>query len=328
MDKALLINVFQKIGKKVIVNKSKPYIITQCLFNWNHKRGDKNPSFYITYSDYAESLCYCYSCFKSKRKLSSVFEEFNKKNDNQYSDLLEIIKGKDKFNLSSYFSYVENIKPNIKKKKEEKTDIVYDEDVLSKFKKIYIPYAYDRGITEESFNFFDMGIDLKSKRLVLPVRREDGKIVGAIGRALIQHEVELFENYPKYYFYWNFNKSHFLYGEFLYKPDTEKIFLVEGPFDAIKLYQIFKNQNYLFLATMGTDLGELQKKKIIEKNKPVYLLFDGDSKGQEFTKTCAEIFSKVLPTYICTMPNGLDPGDSDSSDDLLKNVIDSAKIFF
>lgn len=96
----------------------------------------------------------------------------------------------------------------------------------------YPEYMRGRGFSEEVCRLNGIGFDPMLRRVTFPIY-DDGKLVGAIGRATEDGQM------PKYHFYHKLHK-----GDCLYIPATlphyvrrleRALFLVEGPTDALRL---------------------------------------------------------------------------------------------
>jgi 5S rRNA maturation endonuclease (ribonuclease M5) len=204
---------------------------------------------------------------------------------------------------------------------EEKLE-TWNEMELLVFKRELKPsFLNKRGISVETAKDFGLLWDERSKRVVVPIRRYDGALVGCVGRCWCDQCKTGPRCDKPYYNYWAFKKSKFLFNEFMLKP-KEPVYVVEGIFDAIRLVSFgFHNA----AAILGSSLSVDQARKLAALSGPVYLMFDGDAAGRKCTMESIRILTKkVVVLYECAVPEDTDPGDL--SKEQTENVIKSAKL--
>ena len=124
-------------------------------------------------------------------------------------------------------------------------------------------------------------INYFQKQIIFPIYDQNNLLVGFSGRQIEEENIEKNYNSSKYI---NspetllFKKGKILYNWNLVKkqfPITQKIYLVEGIMDAIRLTV----HNYPALALMGTNLGQCQINLIKEHFKEVIIFPDPDKAG-------------------------------------------------
>lgn len=322
MDKESIIKVLDLLGKKYHVNSSKPFIISQCLFDWNHRFGDRSPSFGIKIDEDEDSTCKCYTCHKSIISLVDAIDILNQKKNNKYEHVLKFASELENRDFNSKISKtIKNYKDSVSPKKKNFTeDIIIPEKSLDDFKNYYHPYAISRKIDKSTYKFWELSIDERRNRLVFPIRREsDGALVGATARTLVDQR-------PKYLHYWNIKKSHFFYGEHLFNPQNKTIVLVEGTIDVVKCWQFYSKTNeYIFLATLGSSISQVQAMRLMEKNLPTVLLYDSDDAGLECVDVAKHYLKKHVPLYVAKLEEDLDPGDPSIKFEDINNAIKQSK---
>jgi len=175
---------------------------------------------------------------------------------------------------------------------------VLPENKLTRFNHEFESYAKSRGITEAGWSIWSLGYDAKRSRLVFPVRRSDSKLVGMTGRDVTG------KKHPKWFNYSGLNKAKYLYGGWLMKPERPVI-LVEGPIDAIRVFQALEGVNAV--ACMGSGLSK-EHANTIRNMRPtvVYLFPDGDAAGKVMAQKAVKML-KPLVMRIMKTPKGQDP---------------------
>lgn len=146
------------------------------------------------------------------------------------------------------------------------------------------------------------------QRLMLPIRNIRGKVVGFGSRILTDAK-----DIPKYLNSSEsavFAKRHVLYGFYENLDDIRKskeLFLVEGYFDVIKLWQHGVRN---VCATLGTSLSEEWVKRLKRSLKKLTIVFDGDPAGLRAMVQMAEYFFKYQwEPYVLVIPQGMDPDE-------------------
>jgi hypothetical protein len=184
---------------------------------------------------------------------------------------------------------------------------VFDEAELEEFGGSVPQYALDRGLTLATCKEWELGYDKEFKdsqtkrirpRMTFPIRRKDGKLIGMIGRALDDLKQE------KYYNYWHFQKSNYLYG--MHKVEKrDHVIAVEGLFDVLKWWEY----GLPVVGLMGSQPSEAQAKLLLEFEM-VYLALDADEAGAKGTKWLKSRLKGRVPIYAVRFPEGKkDPGE-------------------
>lgn len=124
-------------------------------------------------------------------------------------------------------------------------------------------------------------------RLMFPIININNKVVGFGGRILDEKN-----NYAKYINSKEsdiFEKNKLLYGENLLINKEKSIFITEGYFDVLAMYQ----KKISAVAVMGTTINDLNLKKIYKYNKEINFFFDSDEAGRNAINKI--IFDNILP---------------------------------
>lgn len=157
------------------------------------------------------------------------------------------------------------------------------------------------GKSEKTGNTYD----LFRSRLVFPIIDLKKRVCGFSGRIIGEGE-------PKYYNSRDsleFTKGNMLFGLNLVQQNTkrDKIMLVEGNIDVVKLHQM--GINYV-VAALGTAFTERQAQLLKRFGNEVYLCLDGDGAGKSATLRDIEILqNQGVSPKIISIPGGLDPDD-------------------
>ena len=329
MDKDSIIRLLKKVGVKTIKESStNGEVPHSCLLGFRHQSGEDNdPSCSVTYKDkYDVSLVNCLGCH-FEGTFIQYLTLFSQIKDGAFKSVVdEACKLEEKTPESRIDAVVRKWETKYSVSQKRKEDLqIYDEKELSVFKKILKKsFLAKKNITIEVAREYQLLWDEKDQRVVIPIRRWDGNLVGCMGRCwceLCQKGEDHTDARAKHYAYWNFKKSNYMFNE--YQIDKEnRLFVVEGPFDVMRMVCI-KQINTVGL--MGSSMSEEQAKRIQSYSQPVYLMLDGDAAGSHGTNKAVDLLrGKVVSLHVCPLPNGKDPGDL--SDAELQGAIDSSKI--
>lgn len=155
--------------------------------------------------------------------------------------------------------------------------------------------------SEKTGNYYD----LFRKRIIFPILDLKSRVVGFSGRIIGEGE-------PKYYNSRDsvvFKKGNLLFGLNLVQKNSnrDKIMLVEGNVDVVKLHQM--GINYV-VAALGTAFTERQATLLKRYGKDVYLCLDGDNAGQKATMRDIEILKSIgVDPKVVIIPDNMDPDE-------------------
>ncbi|MGB4951034.1 MAG: toprim domain-containing protein [Rhizobiaceae bacterium] len=127
---------------------------------------------------------------------------------------------------------------------------------------------------------FRLGFSPLQQCLTIPVRNVNGELLGVIRRNLNWND-----NVPKYSEPLNVKKSNHLWGApwVAREPDAHTVVLVEGPLDAVKVWQA----GWPALAVCGSSLSRAQALLLRRLDvRQVYLFFDNDAAGRKAGDSC------------------------------------------
>ncbi|MDA7711202.1 DNA primase [Flavobacteriaceae bacterium] len=207
---------------------------------------------------------------------------------------------------------------------------------------IGLSYFRERGFTDASIRFFELGYSLEEKdaffkkakkagyteayleqsglsilndqgafdrfrgRVMFPIRSMAGRVQGFGGRILSKTaKAAKYLNSPESEIYY---KSKVLYGLFEAKKTIAKedvCYLVEGYTDVIQLYQ--KGIENV-VSSSGTALTSEQIRLIRRLTSNIVILFDGDAAGLRAALRGVDlILEQSMHVKVCTFPEGEDP---------------------
>lgn len=151
--------------------------------------------------------------------------------------------------------------------------------------------------------------DVMHGRLIIPIINRYNKVIGMSGRIF---EAKGFTKYRNTGDTTIFNKRNELYGAYNLRSlrsegKLSEVYVVEGYMDVVAMYKAgIKN----VVASMGTALTKEQVKILKDYTDNVYLMYDGDSAGQNAIKRGMDIlYDGGVTPYAITLIEGLDPDE-------------------
>ena len=147
---------------------------------------------------------------------------------------------------------------------------------------------------------------LLAGRLIFPITNWTGDVIGFGGRIFPDGNPK-YINSPDNLLFKKGAELFTEYKELKKIRDGDTVYIVEGYFDLLALYQVGV---YNAVATLGTALTPLHAKKIGRLTKSVTLLFDGDAAGRQAARRSAvTIQDEGITPAVCLLPSGADPAD-------------------
>lgn len=204
----------------------------------------------------------------------------------------------------------------------------------------YIPYEQDFSKVLAQYDtktIKDSGIFIIKKgsyvsrfngRIIIPIKNKTGKVIAFSGRSICGEQPK-YINSPETSI---FKKREILFNMDRAKADTNLLFLVEGYFDVIALYN---NGFTPAVCTMGTSLSSDHVKILKNHFREVLLIFDGDNAGRKAAIRALDSFIQgdFIP-YVTYLPDNEDPDSLlqkkgpqafaeyiNSKDDLLLSIV-------
>lgn len=309
-----------------------PISVKNCpLAPWNHPDGvDRHPGCSVQINPDGPSMFKCWSASCGAQGLFRRLVMETWSNLGRPSELLNVISRTmqvEQVSLEREFEVAgQQFKP--RPTAEQRADDieskmeVWDEREAVDFTNAGPPPQFFRPRLEtEDAQKWNVGFDAPNNRITFPIRRHgDSALVGLVGRNLSPDQ-------DKYYNYWGFKKSKFLYGENFVPEKPAGLVLVEGIFDTILMSKFLKmNPTYekMFpLGCFGTSLSDKQAEKILSFMCPIYLFFDGDESGDKMLDQAIDsLAGRVRVVCSVKTPRKKDPGDL-SPEEIFKLLDDS-----
>ena len=204
-----------------------------------------------------------------------------------------------------------NIESILKKKilGYDKPETELNEEILANCKVDYenpgeLQYLLNRGFTIETLRHFEIGYSRKKQRITIPVRDENGKLVGISGRAL--HD-------------WQSNKYRendgFKKGKYLFNLNNAKrygeVIVVEGPLDAMMVHQAGYPG---VVATLGSSFSE-PKVKLLQNHAASIIIFtDNDEAGRKLGREVDIACRNKTVHWAKYLTEKKDPGEMDAQE--------------
>jgi len=244
------------------------------------------PSFYINYKT---GLWQCFnpSCGK-KGNFRQLYRQITGKAlaNNSQIDPVSL-----KLQLDKNLSY-----------RDKDNDIVLDTiqiDYDDENQKAYLVPLHERGLSYQTLMKFEIGFSKSKNRIVIPVRNQQYKIVGLIGRA-IESDQE-----PRYLYNKGFKRADVLFNIQNAKNYSEVI-IVEGSVDAMKVHEAgFPN----VVATLGAQVSKNQILLIKKYFDSIVIFSDNDSAGNAMRDAIIDL-CRGKKIYTAKISEGLkDPAE-------------------
>lgn len=336
MNGAAAVAFLTKIGCAGIREKANGWVEACCpLAAHRHASGtDRHPSFGVEIVADGGSLCRCHGCgFRGNP--ARLLWSLSGHNGKNYNDVNAWLLQHDKPGYKGVVAQIEEIENRTKDtspvevagmvvpqarapsaETKAKLEILVPESDLTELRtmpKAALDYLSSRkpfGISEKAIEAWELGWEPNSKRIVVPTRDLQGRLIALSGRATTPVKKR------KWLHSENFPKSYYMYGEHLF-PKNGIAYLVEGFFDVIGLW----DRGYRGgLAFMGSSISPFQAEKVIKLASKVVIIPDGDKAGKETAESVQAVFERRrFPVRTIPVPAGLDP-DQLSEEFLLEHL--------
>lgn len=268
-------------------------IMAACPFHTGKHGGtESTPSFTMSLT---RGLYLCFSC-KASGTLKKFLEEIGIAPlvlENQYGVVLKELENRPRVEHDP-------LRPNVLQNEP------LPEALLGLFQ--YIPEELEKeGFTEETLNYFDVGVDKLHSRITYPLRDWRGNLVGISGRSRTDdgygkykiydnHEWRVFHLPPraqlqKREIIWNYDR---VFKEVYGKPRTPVV-VVEGFKSVMWLHQ---NGFPHVVAVLGSFLSHEQLWLLEHLGQPVVLMFDNDAAGNKGLTYSVDRLGKSLQTFV------------------------------
>ena len=254
----------------------------------------------------------------------------------RYNIILDI---SDNYSSSNEYSFLKAV--------HEDASLIFHQNLFSDIGKEPLQYLKKRNLTEEIIKKFRIGFAIDSwnglvnkigpkynnetskllktglfsrsekgtvydrfrSRIIFPISHQSGDVIAFGGRDYNKNDQAKYLNSPETAIY---QKSNVLYGLNVTKSaitnsNNKYIILVEGYMDLLQLYQAGIEP---VVAVSGTSLTKNHATIIARYNKPVIILYDGDSAGGNAAIRAGFVLLQAgVEVYVVRPPGGLDPDD-------------------
>jgi len=254
----------------------------------------------------------------------------------RYNIILDI---SDNYSSSNEYSFLKEV--------HEKASLIFQQNLFSDIGKEPLQYLKKRNLTEEIIRKFRIGFAIDSwnglinkigpkynnetskllktglfsrsekgtvydrfrSRIIFPISHQSGDVIAFGGRDYNKNDQAKYLNSPETAIY---QKSNVLYGLNVTKSaitnsNNKYIILVEGYMDLLQLYQAGIEP---IVAVSGTSLTKNHATIIARYNKPVVILYDGDSAGGNAAIRAGFVLLQAgVEVYVVRPPGELDPDD-------------------
>ena len=254
----------------------------------------------------------------------------------RYNIILDI---SDNYSSSNEYSFLKAV--------HEDASLIFQQNLFSDIGKGPLQYLKKRNLTEEIIRKFRIGFAIDSwnglinkigpkynnktskllktglfsrsekgtvydrfrSRIIFPISHQSGDVIAFGGRDYNKNDQAKYLNSPETAIY---QKSNVLYGLNVTKSaitnsSNKYIILVEGYMDLLQLYQAGIEP---VVAVSGTSLTKNHATTIARYNKPVVILYDGDSAGGNAAIRAGFVLLQAgVEAYVVRPPGELDPDD-------------------
>lgn len=324
------------LGCARVTNKTAGWVSATCPFHWSHKNGDRNPSFGVAICNDSHSGYKCWGCGEEGDLVGLVFR-LGKKSGKHLGQVMDFVKLHDTVSASAIRVKVEKSRSPMSRTpgmvggivapiyaKQEtmpfSVDDTIPEEALTVIRNTPIPTAVrtyltdpkipiserdpeqaspSRGLRPEVLREFEVCWDPKRKRIILPIRDLNGRLVSLTGRAFFKQQR------PKFLHTEGFNKLWYLYGEHKARRGGTG-YLVEGNFDVQMLWQLGYDSS---VADMGSSIGPVQVEKLCTLFKEVVYIRDGDDAGKAAEKKIMKALFGHISAKSVAIKDEYDPDD-------------------
>lgn len=171
----------------------------------------------------------------------------------------------------------------------KKPNKILSEKVLLDFLDLPNKTWEDEGISLQTQKVYDIGFDILTKRITVPVRNKFGQLVGVKGRMLLEEDVNEFD--PKYMYIYKCNQSQELFNFYIANKsikEKREIIIVEGEKSCMKFYE---NKIYNVVALGSSDVSPAQVDMIYSLgfDIDIVLAYDSDKTIEEVQKTAEKL---------------------------------------
>lgn len=259
-DKEQIKRVLTGAGITIEAEVDSDYIIF-CPFHSNHRTPagevDKNTGIF-----------YCFSC----QHIADLIELVMHTTARTYFESARFIKSKEQqVDLEKQINQQLFVKPDYTQ---------FDELLIKRLNSQAIEspkavnYFHGRRINESSIKKFHLGYSDKQDMVTVPVHSPDGMCVGFVGRSIEGKEFKNTPGLPKAKLLFNLHRV----------KNSDKVYIVESSFDAIRLDQV----GLPAVATLGANISNTQTELLKKYFNNIIVIADNDEAGGNMKKRLIE----------------------------------------
>ncbi len=138
-------------------------------------------------------------------------------------------------------------------------------------------YIASRGINEFSTNTFGLGFDAKRQMVITPMHDKDARLIGVIGRSIVEKRFQNSQNLPSRKTLFNYHRAR--------AAGADSLVIVESNFDCIRAHQSgYPNT----VATLSGSFSQYHLTQINRSFSKVILAVDVDEPGEAFASRIAK----------------------------------------
>jgi DNA primase len=131
----------------------------------------------------------------------------------------------------------------------------------------------------------------------------------SLNQNLLGYTVRTFSGENKWFFCTTFRKNNYLYGfnkTYLYIKEQQKVIVVEGIFDFLKMYQCgFHN----VVSCLGSSFSKMQFLLVYPIVNEIIALPDGDDAGEKLSIAIKNQVSNDIKVSYVKLPKNMDPDE-------------------
>ena len=280
---------------------------------------DRKASFGIAINDEGESVFNCLAC-SSRGSLLWLCKELGEERGEDYSEIEEFVWQNEGIETLERAASTPAEPPpraeRVKVLEKKEAQDVYAESEYEPFRGSVPRYAAERGIPSDVCTAWDLGHDPDEGRLMFPIRRSDGALIGLKGRSYTGHKA-------KYFPYLPFAQGSWFYGENMLRPVEEdpRVVIVEGEIDVLKVWMA----GYSALGLMGGSATKEHINKLEILERPLVLMPDPGATGQRWSKRLGDAMKDLVNVYDGSWADPeRDPGDMVA--DEIREIVESATL--
>ena len=266
----------------------------------NHKNGlETHPSCYVRLdegvsdkgTEVKEGTVYCFTCKYNVPFQVFISNCFDYDDNGKFGEswLLEHCR----YSFLTERRELKKIEIKNNKKEEIKPIKYISEEELASYR-FYHPYMFQRKLTEEIINKFDIGFDKKTNCVTFPVYDKNNKCLFVVKRNV---------SFKKFYIPPDIDKQ--IFGLNQIPKDCNELIICESVFNALTCWVYGKPAIALF-GTGSSKQIETIKNLAVRK---IILAFDGDEAGQKADKKFRKALNMVKLVKSYHLPQGKDIND-------------------